>query len=201
MPLQAKLLRVLQEGTVRRIGARNDTRVDVRIVAATAQSLAPPRFRDDLYYRLAVVHLHVPPLRERPEDVPLLVDHLLEALCARMRLPRPRVEPEAARALLAHPWPGNVRQLENALERALLVCDGDRLRLDDLPAELRVHGAGARPTADEELSIPVQVAALERRLIERALTTAEGNKAAASRLLCISYKTLLYKIREYGLEP
>jgi two-component system response regulator AtoC len=197
-PLQAKLLRVLEEGTVRRIGARADQPVDVRIVAASAQPLAAPRFREDLYYRLAVVQLHIPPLRERAEDIPLLVDHLLGALAGRMRLPRPTVAEETARMLLAQPWPGNVRQLENALERALLVCDGRTLLPEDLPRELRVPVARAAPAGD--LSIPAQVAVLEKNLIERALGVAEGNKAAASRLLEISYKTLLYKIREYGLD-
>jgi two-component system response regulator AtoC len=196
-PLQAKLLRVLQEGAIRRLGGAKEEPVDVRIVAASAQPLSPPRFREDLYYRLAVVHLHVPPLRERAEDVPLLVDHLLDALCARMRLPRPLVDPDAMRVLLAHPWPGNVRQLENVLERALLVSDGARIGVDDLPAALR---AVAPEKVAGELSIPAQTAALERRLIARALEVAQGNKSQAARLLDISYKALLYKIRDYGLD-
>ncbi len=198
-PLQSKLLRVLEDGMVRRLGARADQPVDVRIVAASAQPLTPPRFREDLYYRLAVVHLQIPPLRERAEDIPLLVDHLLGALAARMRLPRPVVPDETLRILLAHGWPGNVRQLENALERALLVCDGRVIAPEDLPRELRLPVA--RAAATDSLSIPLQVAALERRLIERALAHSDGNKAAAARALEISYKTLLYKIREYGLEP
>jgi len=197
-PLQSKLLRVLEDGMVRRLGARADALVDVRIVAASAQPLTPPRFREDLYYRLAVVHLHIPPLRERGEDVPLLVEHLLAALALRMRLPKPLVTDETLRILLAQRWPGNVRQLENALERALLVCDGATIQPEDLPRELRVETPRA-PTA-EELSIPAQVEALERRLIERALAKSDGNKAAAARLLEISYKTLLYKIRDYGLD-
>jgi len=204
-PLQSKLLRVLEDGMVRRLGARSDQAVDVRIVAASAQPLAPPRFREDLFYRLAVVHLHIPPLRERAEDIPLLVDHLLGALAVRMRLPRPALPDETLRILLAHAWPGNVRQLENALERALLVCDGRAITPEDLPRELRAPAAQSElrrgPPTGEDLSIPVQVAALERRLIERALVQSEGNKAAAARVLEIAYKTLLYKIREYGIEP
>jgi two-component system response regulator AtoC len=198
-PLQSKLLRVLEDGMVRRLGGRADQPVDVRIVAASAQSLAPPRFREDLFYRLAIFPIAVPPLRERAEDIPLLVEHLLGALSARMRLRKPNVPQETLRILLGHPWPGNVRQLENALERALLVCDGDALLPDDLPRELRVEAP--RAASDGDLSIPAQVAALERRLIERALQLHDGNKAAAARALEISYKTLLYKIREYGLEP
>jgi two-component system response regulator AtoC len=198
-PLQSKLLRVLEDGLVRRLGARGDTPVDVRIVAASAQPLTPPRFREDLFYRLAVVHLQIPPLRERAEDIPLLVDHLLGALSARMKLQRPRVPEETLRILLAQPWPGNVRQLENALERALLVCDGTSIQPEDLPRELLA--ASAPVPAAGDLSIPAQVAALERRLIAEALSRCDGNKSAAARILEISYKTLLYKIREYGLEP
>ena len=197
-PLQAKLLRTLQEGTLRRLGASADTSVDVRIVAATAASLLPPRFREDLYYRVAVVHLAIPPLRERADDIPVLVDHLLAGLCARMRLPRPRVSDEAMRVLLGHRWPGNVRQLENALERALLVSDTDSIEASALPAELR--GTPPVGLAGDSLSIPVRTAELERRLIGAALQQHDGNKAAAARALEISYKALLYKVRGYGLD-
>ncbi len=200
-PLQSKLLRVLQERTIRRIGGRAEQVVDVRIVAASAQPLTPPRFREDLYYRLAVVHVAIPPLRDRAEDLPLLVDHLLTALAARMRLPRPEVSEETMRLLLAQPWPGNVRQLENALERALLLSDASVLTPENLPPELRCRPAALTPApSSRDLSIPAHVAELERALIARALGAAEGNKAAASRMLEISYKTLLYKIREYGIE-
>ncbi len=197
-PLQAKLLLVLQEGALRRLGAASDTEVDVRIVAATASSLTPPRFREDLYYRLAVVPLQIPPLRERPDDIPLLVDHLLNALCARMRLPRPRVTDEAMRLLLAHRWPGNVRQLENTLERALLVSDTDVLEVSALPAELRAVAPAV--VSPDSLSIPARTAALERELIAEALRRHDGNKSAAARTLEISYKALLYKVRDFGLE-
>ncbi len=197
--LQSKLLRTLQEGSVRRLADTSDTRVDVRIVTATARSLQPPAFREDLFYRIAVVHLHLPPLRERRDDIPLLVDHLLAAVSARMRLPRPRLAEEAMRAVLAHPWPGNVRQLENALERALLLSDGEVVEVDALPAEVRSAPRGA--PGDDVLSIPVRTAALEKSLIEQALRLHEGNKSAAARALELSYKALLYKIRDYGIEP
>ncbi len=197
-PLQAKLLRAVQEGTVRRLGATADVKVDVRLVAATASSLTPPRFREDLYYRIAVVHLDIPPLRERPDDVPLLVDHLLDALCARMRLPRPQVPPEAMRLLLGHPWPGNVRQLENTLERALLGSDSDVLDLGAMPSDVR--SLGGNDLASDSLSIPARTAALERSLIREALLRHEGNKAAAARSLELSYKALLYKIRDYAID-
>ncbi len=198
--LQGKLLRVLQEGVIRRLGATRDTRVDVRIVAATAQPLTPPRFREDLYYRLAVVHLQVPALRARREDVPLLVDHLLDALSARLRLPRPAIAPDALEDLVRHPWPGNVRQLENALERALLVCDGAVVREEDLPTEVRAPTSPPGAVDPDDLSLPRRTAALERSLIAAALARTGGNKAAAARLLELSYKALLYKIRDHGLE-
>ncbi len=196
--LQAKLLRTLQEGTVRRIGGTGEVSVDVRIVAATAASLSAPRFREDLFYRVAVVHLQIPPLRERAEDIPLLVDHLLSGLCARMRLPRPSVSDSAMRLLAGHRWPGNVRQLENVLERALLVADADLLDVGALPAEMAV--SNHTPVSHDSLSIPQRTAALERTLIREALRLHEGNKAAAARALELSYKALLYKIRDYGLE-
>ena len=202
LALQGKLLRVLQEGVVRRLGARSDDKVDVRVLAASAQPLLPPRFREDLYYRLAVVHLHIPPLRERSEDVPLLIDHLLDSLAARLRLPRPALDEAARRSLMQSAWPGNVRQLENALERALVLCDGRTLTAEDLPREVVRPPAtpSGLPLAAGDLSIPRQTAALERRLIEQALRDSNGNKAAAARVLEISYKALLYKVREFGLD-
>lgn len=202
LALQGKLLRVLQEGVVRRLGARSDDKVDVRVLAASAQPLLPPRFREDLYYRLAVVHLHIPPLRERSEDVPLLIDHLLDSLAARLRLPRPALDEAARRSLMQSAWPGNVRQLENALERALVLCDGRTLTAEDLPREIVRPPAtpSGLPLAAGDLSIPRQTAALERRLIEQALRDSNGNKAAAARVLEISYKALLYKVREFGLD-
>ncbi len=199
-PLQSKLLRVLEEGTLRRLGARADQRVDVRIVAASAQPLTPPRFREDLYYRLAVVHLHVPPLRERTEDIPLLIDHLLTASAQRLRLPRPQLSDEVQRLLLNHPWPGNVRQLENAIERALLVCDGALIRVEDLPRELAGVTSTSTGSDPADLSIPRHTAELEATLIRKALARYTGNKAAAARALELSYKALLYKIREYGID-
>lgn len=198
--LQAKLLRVLEDGKVRRLGARADVEMDVRIVAATARSLMPPAFREDLYYRLAVVHLHLPPLRERPEDVPLLVEHLIGSLCQRLRLPRPTVEAEAMRTLLLCRWPGNVRQLENTLERALLLCDRNHITVEDLPVNIREQPPAPVALEGDSLSIPQRTAALERDLIQRAMQRTSGNKAAAARILELSYKALLYKIREYGLE-
>jgi two-component system response regulator AtoC len=132
--------------------------------------------------------------------VPLLVDHLLDALSARLRLPRPAVTPEALAHLVRHPWPGNVRQLENALERSLLVCDARLVREEDLPADVRAPAGPAASADPDDLSVPRRTAALERSLIAAALARSGGNKAAAARLLELSYKALLYKIRDHGLE-
>ncbi len=192
--LQGKLLRVLEDGVIRRLGSNQARQVDVRVVAASARPLTAPSFREDLYYRLAVVQLHLPPLRQRVEDIPLLIQHLLGALCGRMNIPLPRLSDEAMRHLLACPWPGNVRQLEHALERALLVHDGGVIQLGDLPG-----GHQADPPSSGDLSIPRHTMELERRLIAQALSQTGGNRAAAARLLELSYKALLYKIKEYEL--
>jgi two-component system response regulator AtoC len=200
--LQVKLLRVLQEQVIRRVGGSKDVSVDVRVVAATARKLQDEvvqgTFRDDLYYRLNVVHLQVPPLRERAEDVPLLVDHFIARLNERFGKSVRGVEPDAARALLRYPWPGNVRQLENVVERAVLLAEGPELSVNDLPHELL--DTRTPVLAEEELSIKQRVAALERDLIAKALERTAGNRSQAARLLEISYKALVYKIRDYGLE-
>lgn len=199
LQFQPKLLRVLQEKVIRRLGDPRDRPVDVRIIAATAQTVGPPRIREDLYYRLAVVRVEIPPLRDRPEDIPLLVEHFVEVLCQRLRVPVRRVPDEVMQALVRQTWPGNVRQLEHALESALIRGDGDSVTLEDLPPELRHASPGVATSADD-VSIPRQTARLEMELIRRALAATAGNKAAASRSLDISYKALLYKIREYGIE-
>ena len=201
LPLQSKLLRVLEEGSVRPLGSRGEVRVDCRIVAASARALGPPEFRPDLYYRLAVVHIRLPPLRERAEDIPLLIEHFLDSLSRRLGLARPSLTEDARRLLLAHAWPGNVRQLEHALERAVLVGNGGVITVDDLPHELRAEAPLVSGSGGDEgdLSIPRRVALLERDLIARALRDVGGNKAAAARVLEISYKALHYKIRGYGL--
>ncbi len=200
--LQVKLLRVLQEQMLRRVGSSKDLEVDVRVVAATARDLEQEvhegRFRDDLFYRLNVVRLRVPPLRDRREDIPQLAVHFLEAFSRRFDKPVLACSEEAMRVLVRSSWPGNVRQLENVIERATLMAEGAALELVDLPSELTES-----PTVDaelEELSIKKRVAALERALIVEALERTEGNRTQAARLLEISYKALVYKIRDYGVE-
>ena len=144
LPLQAKLLRVLQEKEIRRIGGREDIKVDVRVVAATNRKLAPAikqgTFREDLYYRLNVVSIHVPALRERATDIPELVDHFLKKYTAASGKTVKGVTNGALRLLMDYPWPGNVRELESVIERAVLLCDAERIDVGDLPAEARSRG-------------------------------------------------------------
>ena len=201
---QVKLLRVLQEGTLRRLGDTKDRQVDVRVVAATVRDLREEvdegRFREDLFYRLNVLPLRVPPLRERREDIPLLVDHLIERNNARLGTRIRGLDDKAKRLILAYRWPGNVRELENVLERAMVLADGDVLSDADLPERLRepdpvqvVLGAG-------ELSIKKTARYMEETLIKKALEKTGGNRTQASKLLEISHRALLYKIKDYGVE-
>ena len=201
---QVKLLRVLQEGTLRRLGDTKDRQVDVRVVAATVRDLREEvdegRFREDLFYRLNVLPLRVPPLRERREDIPLLVDHLIERNNARLGTRIRGLDDKAKRLILAYRWPGNVRELENVLERAMVLADGDVLSDADLPERLRepdpvqvVLGAG-------ELSIKKTARYMEETLIKKALEKTGGNRTQASKLLEISHRALLYKIMDYGVE-
>ena len=205
-PLQTRLLRVLEDGKVRRVGGNRDVDVDVRVVAATARDLDKAvqegGFRQDLLYRLKVVHVHVPPLRARKADLPLLVDVLISRACARLGRSAPVVSPEVFATLEAYDWPGNVRQLENALERAVVMCEGGTLDAAHLPADVRGSGSVpvSAPEPGDDLSIKRQTALLEQSLIQRALAQTGGNRTQAARLLDISYKALVYKIRGYGLE-
>jgi two-component system response regulator AtoC len=204
LELQAKLLRVLESGEVRRVGGDRANFVDVRVVAATAKDLSEAvgegEFRKDLMYRLNVFQLHIPPLRERSEDIPLLVAFLVAKISANHGVAVPTLSRQTSDILEASAWPGNVRQLENALERAVLLCRGGEIKPSDLPSELRTKRSDAGGNDGAGLSIKLRVPALERELIETALKRCGGNKSKASKLLEISYKALLYKIRDYGLE-
>ena len=205
--LQVKLLRVLQEGEIRRLGDSQDTKVDVRVVAATARDLADEvkrgAFREDLYYRLNVFALHLPPLRDRREDIPLLLEHFLHRMNARMGLQISRVTPEALRILTEYDWPGNVRELENTVERAIALAEGPEIDVDSLPERLRVAGfptPAVQAAADDgDLSIKRASRRSEETLIRRALERTKGNRTKAAELLEISHRALLYKIREYGI--
>jgi len=202
--LQVKLLRVLQEGTMRPLGATKDKEVDVRVVAATLRDLESDvksgRFREDLYYRLHVLEVVVPPLRDRREDVPLLVDHFVARNAARLGTRVTRVSPGAMKLLLDHGWPGNVRELENTIERSVVLADGDELLADDLPEALRTPtDVASTSLSTGELSIKKTVRFVEETLIRRALEKTGGNRTAAAKVLEISHRALLYKIKDYGI--
>ena len=208
LALQPKLLRFLQEEEVRPVGDTRSRKVDVRVVAATARDLKAAvgdgRFREDLYWRLAVVPLKVPPLRERPEDVVPLAEHFLARRAAlRPELPGLSLSEEARAALVAYRWPGNVRELEHAVERAVVMCEDGTIRAADLPDEIRARPAAgavaAAPAPGADLSIKRASRELEATLIRAALERTGGNRTKAAELLEISYGALLYKIRDYGI--
>jgi two-component system response regulator AtoC len=204
LSLQVKLLRVLQESTLRRLGDTKDQRVDVRVIAATVRDLATEvkeqRFREDLYYRLNVLQIALPPLRERAGDMPLLIDHFLEKYNARLGTHVRGVSPEAFKLLVRYAWPGNVRELENLIERAVVLAESDLLSVDDLPDRLREsQDPVALSLEGGELSIKRTTRVIEEKLIRRALEKTAGNRTAAARLLEISHRALLYKIKDYGI--
>ena len=205
LPLQVKLLRVLQEETVRRIGDNTETPVDVRVTAATHRDLSAEvkagRFREDLFYRINVLHIHVPPLRDRREDIPLLMDHFIERNNARLGTDIRGVAPEVRRLLSEYAWPGNVRELENTIERAMVLTEGDVLLDGDLPD--RIHQARdpiRLQLGSGELSIKKTQRVIEEVLIRRALTQTKGNRTKAAQLLEISHRALLYKIKDYKVD-
>ncbi|MEO8519755.1 MAG: sigma-54 dependent transcriptional regulator [Acidobacteriota bacterium] len=195
--VQVKLLRVLQERAFVRVGGTDTIRVDVRVVAATNRDLGSAvqegRFRSDLFYRLNVVGLLMPPLRERPDDIPLLAELFVDRYGRRPNGQRVRLAPETVTALQAYPWPGNVRQLENVIHRGCVLCQGDVIVPEDVALELR---PGSAPASNGDLR--GALAALERDLIARAIREHHGNLAAAGRALGIERNLLYYKLRKYG---
>jgi two-component system, NtrC family, response regulator AtoC len=200
--LQVKILRALQEETIRRLGDTKDVKVDVRIITATHRDLAGEakagRFREDLYYRINVLPILIPPLRHRKEDIGILLDHFVERNNTRLGTQIRGVAAAARKVLLEYSWPGNVRELENTVERAMVLCDSDMVELQDLPERLRDSLDPVQvQLATGELSIKKTVAAIEEILIRRALTKTKGNRTRAAELLEISHRALLYKIKDY----
>ncbi len=201
--IQAKLLRVLQEREFERIGDPRTVKVDVRVVAATNADLSKMvregTFREDLFYRLNVVAVHLPPLRERLEDIPLLAARFIQKLQPPDATDTVVITQDAMRRLMAFDWPGNVRQLENVIERALALGGGRRqIEADDLPPELgdgRSRAASVPTLTDEGIDLPSVMAGIERELIMQALTRADGNRGAAARLLGLKRTTLVEKLR------
>ena len=213
--MQVKLLRAIQESEFERVGGVKTTRVVVRLIAATSRDLtreiAAGRFREDLYYRLNVVPIQLPPLRERRDDIPLLVEHFRQKYNARLKKNVERIEDDALAALSGYSWPGNIRELENVLERTILFAERPVIRAADLPPSLR-----ARPVSPEELAaaagpgypttpgplkeiVKEQVQAVERDLIVRGLEVTNGNVTRTAKLLKISRKSLQMKMKEFGL--
>jgi two-component system response regulator AtoC len=202
--LQVKLLRVLQEEEVRPIGEAKPRTIDVRVIAATSRDLerevSAGRFREDLFYRLDVFRVRVPPLRERREDVPLLVDHFINRFRDTLGRPVRTIADDALDRLLEHAWPGNVRELENVIERAMILADGDRITLGELPDAIASPRAAAEPAPSAgDFSMRRARRRFESDLIRRALDATGGNRTRAAKLLEISYRALLYKIKEHGL--
>jgi two-component system response regulator AtoC len=202
--LQVKLLRVLQEESIRRVGDSKDVKIDTRIIAATHRDLANEtkegRFREDLYYRINVLPLHVPPLRERKEDVPVLLDHFVARNNARMGTNIRGFSPAARKLLFEYTWPGNVRELENTIERAMVLADRDVIEPSDLPDRLRQAFDPVRmQLSTGELSIKKTTSAIEEILIRRALQKTNGNRTRAAEILEISHRALLYKIKDYRI--
>ena len=207
LPLQAKLLRALQQGEVQRVGSDAPINVDVRVLAATNRDLrreaAEKRFREDLYFRLNVISIEVPSLCRRSEDIPLLAAHFLQRFAERNRKTTKGFAPQALDSMLHYSWPGNVRELENAVERAVILCNGDLITGRELPAN--VVDASPAETADAVPEGDISLAGLsldtvERRAIEETLRQTGDNKSEAARRLGITRATLHNKLRKYGLE-
>ncbi|MEZ4463331.1 MAG: sigma-54 dependent transcriptional regulator [bacterium] len=207
--MQVKLLRVLQERKVRPVGHPREIAVDVRVIAATNRDLAADvragLFREDLYYRLNVLTLELPPLRVRPADIGLLAHHFLAKYASEFGRPITEIAPDALKRLLEHRWRGNVRELENVIERAVALADGHRIEVGDLPPTLRVppEPSDVAPAPDEfpedGVDLDAEVAELERRLITQALERTGGQKKAAAKLLGVTFRSLRYRLEKLGM--
>jgi two-component system response regulator AtoC len=203
--LQVKLLRVLQEGEVRKVGDTKQIKLDVRILAATAKNLVQEvradRFREDLFYRLNVIQIDIPPLRERKEDIPLLVSHFIKRYTTKHKLKVKTISSSALHLLLEHNWQGNIRELENAIERAVILSEGSRIDVSTLPAYIKQ----LKPAEEEQIigndeySIKKMNRIMEEQLIKKALDKTNGNRTHAAKLLEISHPALLSKMKGFGI--
>jgi len=222
MPLhmQVKLLRAIQEKAIRPVGASNETSVDVRILCAThkplKQMVDEGKFRQDLFYRINVIELHVPPLRQRGDDITLLTDHILQRYCSLNDLPAPEVDSNARQALAQYQFPGNVRELENILERALTLCEHNTITLEDLQlpqimpqtpgdtANVEVALNVTAPLKHKPLESPIDLEnhldTIEKQAITKALESTHYNKTAAAKLLGMSFRSLRYRLKKLGME-
>jgi two-component system response regulator AtoC len=202
--LQVKLLRVLEDEKIRRLGEARDLQVDVRIVAATHRDLHAEtkagRFREDLFYRLNVLPIHCPPLRERRDDIPLLIDHFVARNNTRLGTSIRGLDTETRRLLYEYAWPGNVRELENTIERAMVLSEGEQIVAADLPERIREARDPVQvQLASGELSVKKTTRIIEEILIRRALQKTKGNRTRAAEVLEISHRALLYKIKDYQI--
>ena len=199
LPMQSKLLRVLQEREVRRVGENKTRAINVRVIAATHRDLAVEvkagRFREDLFFRLRVIELQVPPLRQRPEDILPLARQALARAAAREKLPLKELSAEASRRVLAHPWPGNMRELLNAMERALVLSPGKRIEASDLPPDVKQAPAASRTQGDHRT-----LAEVEREVILSTLAAERGSRARTAERLAIGQATLFRKLKQYQAE-
>ncbi len=199
--LQPKLLRALQQRTVRPVGSDREVEVDVRLVTATnrdiAALIAERAFREDLFYRINVIHVEMPPLRTRGADILLLANHFLTKFSQQMTKPLDGFEPAACERLLAYPWPGNVRELSNLVERAVVLAQGSTITVEDLPEKVRSYRASHVVIAGDDPSELVSLEEVERRYILRVLETVQGNKSKAAHILGLDRKTLYRKLEAY----
>src|SRR5437660_1811976 len=202
--MQAKLLRALQEREIRRVGGTRAIRIDVRVVAATNRDLRAMvqdgRFRDDLYYRINVLSIDVPPLRERREDIPVLMDFFLKKHTRNTSRLIRGLTPDARRVMLDYAWPGNVRQLESAIERAILLAEADYITVEDLPLEVRQE---SRPAAEVGFRLPaegVNFEDVERNLILQAMERTDYNITKSAKLLGLTFRTLQYRLEKFGIK-
>jgi two-component system response regulator AtoC len=205
--MQSKLLHVLETHEFRRVGGVRSLEVDVHVITATnrtlEESVAKGEFREDLFYRLNVINIRIPPLRERPEDIAPLAAHFVDELCRDLGLPQREIAADALAALERHAWPGNVRELRNVLERVLLLEDGDVITLAQLPVEIGGHGAAAPANHAPTFVLPasgVDLETLEREFLCQALERTAGNKTSAARLLGLSRDTMRYRLEKYGIQ-
>ena len=204
-PTQAKLLRVLEDRKVRRLGSKSETPVDVRVLAATnkdaEQAVASGHLRQDLFFRLNVFHINLPPLREHKEDIPLLVEHILRDVNAKHGKHVRGIGAEVLDIFMSHTWPGNIRELRNILERASIMCEKELITRSCLPEEFG-RSAAKGPSDLSSIKFPVgtTVDAMERELILQTLSATGNNNTRAADLLAISLKTLHNKLKEYGTD-
>ncbi len=201
LSMQVKLLRAIQEKSVRPIGGQHEISVDVRIISATHQDLAKmveaEEFRQDLFYRINVIELHIPPLRQRQEDIPLLVKNILARLAAENTMQEPKIEQKALKKISSYPFPGNVRQLENTLERAMTMCDDGVIRMEhlNLPEASQVQAE-----IDEDQPLEEYLEQVERQAIIQALEETRWNRTAAAKKLGLSFRALRYRLSKLGIE-